>query len=185
MKNWILPGFVTLLAFTSAQAADPLESSLQICSSCHGSAGKPSDPTIPIIFGQQARYLEKQLKDYRSGDRDSQIMSSMAEAVPFKDLGRATDLLASRPWLKRCPSRIWVVPRICWPRVHGQRGREPPRPSHLRLPRARDATVRISKVVRVPKESRLVWPGSLPTTCPTRCLASHAVHARISRRCRP
>ena len=101
MKSWILPGFMVLLACAPARAADPLESSLQICSSCHGSAGKPSDPTIPIIFGQQARYLEQQLKDYRSGDRDSQIMSSMAEAVPFKDLGRATDLLASRPWPAR------------------------------------------------------------------------------------
>ena len=101
MKNWILAGFLACVALSPALAADPLETSLQICSSCHGSAGKPSDSTIPIIFGQQAKYLEKQLKDYRSGDRDNQIMSSMAEAVPFKELAHAAEILANRPWPAR------------------------------------------------------------------------------------
>jgi cytochrome c553 len=101
MKIRFLAALAASLSALPANAADPLESSLEICSSCHGVSGRPSDSTIPIIFGQQARYLEKQLKDYRSGDRDSQIMSSMAEAVPFKDLARAADLIAARPWPSR------------------------------------------------------------------------------------
>lgn len=84
-----------------ARAADPLEAAMETCWSCHGVAGEPKDPTIPIIWGQQAKYIEKQLRDYRAGDRDNQIMSSMAEAVPFKELARAAELIAAKAWPQR------------------------------------------------------------------------------------
>ena len=86
------------LQITFAADADRVESALAECAACHGAAGKPSDPTIPIIWGQKAEYLDKQLRDYRSGERDNQIMSSMAESVPVADITRAAALLASRQW---------------------------------------------------------------------------------------
>ena len=84
-----------------AGATDSLEPALVTCWSCHGPEGLPHDPTVPIIWGQQARYIEKQLRDFRAGDRDDQIMSSMAEAVPFKDLARAAEFIAAKPWPAR------------------------------------------------------------------------------------
>src|SRR3954447_24339833 len=55
---------ILLLVSRGAVAADPVEAALTTCWSCHGSAGEPKDPTIPIIWGQLAPYLEKQLRDY-------------------------------------------------------------------------------------------------------------------------
>jgi cytochrome c553 len=94
-------GMVSFAA--TARAADAVEAALGTCWSCHGADGLPKDPTIPIIWGQHAGYIEKQLRDYRAGDRDNQIMSSMAEAVPFKDLARAAAIIAGKGWPKQAP----------------------------------------------------------------------------------
>jgi cytochrome c553 len=79
-------------------AADGIEAKLQICASCHGNDGKPSDPTIPIIWGQQQAYLEKQLLDYKSGERDSQIMSSLAESLKKEEVADVAAFFASKSW---------------------------------------------------------------------------------------
>jgi cytochrome c553 len=41
------------------------------CASCHGDKGKgqPGAPLMPVIGGQEPRYLEKQLLEWRSGER--------------------------------------------------------------------------------------------------------------------
>ena len=91
----------TLAIATQAAESDRMEATLVQCGACHGDAGLPKDSTVPIIWGQKAEYLAKQLKDYRSGELDNQIMSSMAEAVAFAEIARATELLAHRPWPKR------------------------------------------------------------------------------------
>ena len=79
-------------------AQTALDATLRTCWSCHGENGLSKDPTVPIIFGQQAAYLEKQLRDFRAGDRDSQIMSSMAEAIPRDDIARAAAFIAGKAW---------------------------------------------------------------------------------------
>jgi cytochrome c553 len=90
---------VGLCALASpAPAADNVASKTALCASCHGAGGKPGDPTIPIIWGQQADYLAKQLLDYRNGDRDSQIMSSLAESLKKDEIPQAAALFASKPW---------------------------------------------------------------------------------------
>ncbi len=100
MKKWLCAlAFVTGVALPIfARAAETLESTVATCWSCHGAAGLPSDSTIPIIWGQSAAYIEKQLRDYRSGERSSQIMSSMSESVRRDDLARAADMIAKMPW---------------------------------------------------------------------------------------
>ena len=71
------------------------------CSVCHGRAGGSNDPEVPIIAGQHAFYLEKSLKDYRSGARQDRRMTLIAEpltdeqisdlAAWFASLDRAID----------------------------------------------------------------------------------------------
>jgi cytochrome c553 len=91
-------GMMILLWTGVARAVDVVENALGICASCHGADGLPKDPTVPIIWGQRAKYIEKQLLDYRSGDRDNQIMSSMAEAIRRDDVPPAAEILAGRAW---------------------------------------------------------------------------------------
>jgi len=72
--------------------AAPIEAKALLCASCHGGHGLPSDPKVPIIWGQQAAYIKKELGDYRAGDRESQIMSSIAESLSEEEIAQiATD----------------------------------------------------------------------------------------------
>jgi cytochrome c553 len=46
------------------------------CLPCHGS-GSAAAPTFPKLDGQQAAYLDKQLREYKSGKRKSAIMAPL------------------------------------------------------------------------------------------------------------
>ena len=100
--GWI--AFVVLsltgVSVGKALAADAVDQAVASCWGCHGAGGPPKDPTIPVIQGQQAGYLEKQLHDFRGGQREDQIMSSMAESIPAKETARAVAMIAAMPWPK-------------------------------------------------------------------------------------
>jgi cytochrome c553 len=82
-----------------AYAADDIEAKVQLCAACHGENGVPADPkTIPIIWGQQQSYLVKQLHDFRSGDRDSPIMSPIAKSLAQEDLRKIAAYFAAKSW---------------------------------------------------------------------------------------
>ena len=104
MKRVLAPCLILIVASAlqgAALAADAVETAVGSCWSCHGAGGPPKDPTIPIIQGQQAGYLEKQLHDFRSGERENQIMSSMAESIRPQDMARASAMIAAMPWPRR------------------------------------------------------------------------------------
>jgi cytochrome c553 len=46
-----------------------VEGTVHVCSSCHGLDGKSISPTFPRLAGQQAQYLEAQLKAFRDKTR--------------------------------------------------------------------------------------------------------------------
>jgi cytochrome c553 len=84
---------------SSAYAADDIATKVQICAACHGENGVPVDPkTIPTIWGQQQSYLVKQLHDFRSGDRDSPIMSPIAKGLAQDDLRKIAAYFAAKGW---------------------------------------------------------------------------------------
>jgi cytochrome c553 len=64
-----------------AQGAE--SSSVTVCLPCHGgaTAGVPGAPTFPTLAGQHAAYLEKQLREYKSGKRKSAIMAPVITAL--------------------------------------------------------------------------------------------------------
>ena len=60
------------------------------CFVCHGVDGESWSPAFPRLAGQHARYVERQLADYRSGRRKSSAMQPMVEDLApadFKALG--------------------------------------------------------------------------------------------------
>jgi cytochrome c553 len=82
-----------------AYAADDIEAKVQLCAACHGEKGVPADTkTIPIIWGQQQSYLVKQLHDFRSGDRDSPVMSPIAKSLAQEDLRKIAAYFAAKSW---------------------------------------------------------------------------------------
>jgi cytochrome c553 len=93
-----LTAFVAFLPGIETALADSIETKTQLCASCHGTHGLPSDRTVPIIWGQQAMYIRKQLNDYRTGDRDSQIMSSIAESLSDGEVSQIAAYFGNEKW---------------------------------------------------------------------------------------
>ena len=82
-----------------AYAADDIEAAAQPCAACHGAKGVPTDPkTIPVIWGQQESYLMKQLRDFRNGERKSEVMAPMAKGLAEGDLRKLAAYFAAKPW---------------------------------------------------------------------------------------
>lgn len=85
-----------------AFAQDSIEAKAQLCAACHGDKGVPTDPkTIPPIWGQQQSYLMKQLRDFRSGERKSDVMAPIAKGLAEGDLRKLTAYFAAKTWPAR------------------------------------------------------------------------------------
>ena len=71
MKKVMLLVALAALASTSAMAADGAKLFAEkTCTACHGKDGnKPLMPDYPKIAGQNKAYVEKQMKDIKSGAR--------------------------------------------------------------------------------------------------------------------
>jgi cytochrome c553 len=84
-----------------AEAQVILGAKLLVCNTCHGADGVPRSKTAPIIWGQQESYLLKQMHDFQSGDRDSEVMTWMATSLAQSELGPAASYLAKKSWPAR------------------------------------------------------------------------------------
>lgn len=57
-----------------------------LCATCHGSDGNSELAINPKIAGQNARYIIKQLRDYKSGARPGPIMAAMVINLSDEDI---------------------------------------------------------------------------------------------------
>jgi len=78
--------------------AQGIEEKTQICAGCHGADGKPVDSTIPTIWGQQAGYIYIQLRDFKRGDRKSDIMQPIASSLERQDMLDIAEYFSQKPW---------------------------------------------------------------------------------------
>lgn len=56
------------------------------CQVCHGKGGHSKNPTYPVLAGQHAKYIVKQLKAFRAGTRKDPIMNGMAAPLSDQDM---------------------------------------------------------------------------------------------------
>ena len=56
------------------------------CQVCHGKGGHSTNPTYPILAGQHAAYIQKQLRAFRAGTRKDPIMNGMAAPLSDQDI---------------------------------------------------------------------------------------------------
>ena len=81
-----------------AQSAGSL--TVTACAPCHaaGAAGPQAAPTFPKLDGQHAAYLEKQLREYKSGKRKSAIMAPIFAALRKEQIpGMAAHFASQAP----------------------------------------------------------------------------------------
>ncbi len=89
-KWWIaMIALASLAATGPAQAADASKGKEKaaLCASCHGPDGNtPIMPEYPKLAGQPRDYLEKALRDYKSGKRKNPIMNPLAQNLSKEDI---------------------------------------------------------------------------------------------------
>lgn len=56
------------------------------CVACHGMQGFAPNPTFPHLAGQNAAYLEVQLRQFRAGERYHPLMTPIAEQLSDRDI---------------------------------------------------------------------------------------------------
>jgi len=87
-------------AATSAVAADIVagaQTAKQVCQACHGLDGNSASQDFPKLGGQHADYLNKTLRDYKSGRRKNAIMAGFASGLSPRDIENVSAYYASQP----------------------------------------------------------------------------------------
>jgi cytochrome c553 len=57
-----------------------------VCAICHGPRGIAALPNAPNLAGQQALYVSEQLRNYRSGKRQNEVMNMIAKTLTDTDI---------------------------------------------------------------------------------------------------
>jgi cytochrome c553 len=88
----------SMLAVPAAMAAsiEAGKAKSAVCAGCHGADGNGgADPSWPKLAGQDAAYLVKQLKDFKSGARKDPIMAGMVAGLSDSDMANLGAYFAS------------------------------------------------------------------------------------------
>lgn len=85
-----VPGIAAILAlgwaFAGTSAAQDAKTiATTVCVACHGEDGNSVVPMFPKIAGLQEGYIVKQLRDFQSGRRKSDIMAPVVAALKPED----------------------------------------------------------------------------------------------------
>ncbi len=86
------------LSPVSMARADTIEDKAQVCSGCHGEKGVPVDSKIPIIWGQSEGYIYLQLRDFKKGARQNEIMTQIASTLERDDMKELAAYFAAKDW---------------------------------------------------------------------------------------
>lgn len=95
----LMLGLTAAAFIPSSHAADAEagKEKAQSCTMCHGANGLSQMPNAPHLAGQPAMYLTEQLKNYRSGKRNHEIMSVIAKPLSDTDIANLAAWYSSIP----------------------------------------------------------------------------------------
>jgi cytochrome c553 len=104
---------VAVLGWTgTAAAAGSMEAGQAksaACMGCHGMEGNSTNPEWPSLAGQHASYTVKQLRHFKSGERNNPLMMPMAMPLSdqdMEDLGVYFASTTARPTGETEPSKL-------------------------------------------------------------------------------
>ncbi len=95
----LLGGGLTLAGAALAESP-AAKAAATVCAGCHGADGNSVATTFPKLAGQQKIYLLREMKDYKSGKRASEIMTPLMANLSEDDM---TELAAW--YAKQKPAR--------------------------------------------------------------------------------
>ena len=85
---------------TKARAADAAMGKAKaeaVCAACHGANGISVADKFPNLAGQKAKYLQGQLKAFKSGKRKNLIMNPIASQLDDKEIGNLAAFFSGLP----------------------------------------------------------------------------------------
>ncbi len=73
---------------STGHARDPVagQRAANACAVCHGPQGISQIPNAPHLAGQPALYVAEQLKNYRSGKRQNEVMAVIAKPLSDQEI---------------------------------------------------------------------------------------------------
>ena len=89
---------LTLLFASTVTAGDAAKGKEKtgVCAGCHNADGNSALAINPKLAGQSAKYLAKQLHDFKSGARDNATMKPMAAMLSDEDIENVSAYYASQ-----------------------------------------------------------------------------------------
>jgi cytochrome c553 len=69
-----------------------------VCAACHGADGNSGSPQNPKLAAQHPDYIVKQLRQFKSGERDNAIMKGFASALSDDDMRNIAAFLATQKY---------------------------------------------------------------------------------------
>ena len=104
MNKWLVLAATISLATATATAtaaagdATAGKTKSATCAGCHGADGGSVNPEWPNLAGQHAKYIAKQLTDFKAGkDRSNATMAGMVAALSKQDMADLAAFFSSLP----------------------------------------------------------------------------------------
>jgi cytochrome c553 len=89
MKNLVLMcAMLTMLNSFADDLSSGRAKADVACALCHGPAGVATLPGAPNLAGQQSIYVTEQLKNYRSGKRQHDVMNLIAKPLTDAEISQ-------------------------------------------------------------------------------------------------
>jgi cytochrome c553 len=89
-------GMTQAMAAPLGDAATGQTTATGVCAACHGPDGNSLIPVNPTLAGQHPEYLYKQLRNYKSGERQNPIMQGIAATLSEEDMRNVSAYFASQ-----------------------------------------------------------------------------------------
>ena len=103
MKKMLLAAAVSALFCGQAMAADAKAGEAKFkatCSACHGAEGISANDLWPNLAGQKSKYVVKQIKAFKAGDRKDPSMAPMVAALTDADIENIAAYVSTLKGLK-------------------------------------------------------------------------------------
>jgi len=96
MIKFLMPALLLMSVNVMAGDAEKGKTLSGTCAACHGMDGNSVNPVWPSLAGQHEAYLDRQIKLFRSGQRENALMAPMVAALSDQDVADLSAYFSSQ-----------------------------------------------------------------------------------------
>jgi cytochrome c553 len=95
---WVATAWVAISLASVGARADDIADKAEVCASCHGENGVPTEKNIPVLWGQNEGYIYIELRDMKKGARNNPQMAQAIEDLSRDDMLALAAYFSAKPW---------------------------------------------------------------------------------------